>query len=51
MAFGAYPNHAAKTSKKMNRMDEARQATAELEAFRSGYPFLPRLRELLKEMS
>ena len=32
---------------RLNRMDEARQATAELEAFRPGYPFLPRLRELL----
>lgn len=34
---------------RLNRMDEARQATRELEAFRPGYPFLPRLRELLKD--
>jgi tetratricopeptide (TPR) repeat protein len=34
---------------RLERMDEARKTTAELEAFRPGYPFLPRLRELLKE--
>lgn len=32
---------------RLNRMDQARQAATELEAFRPGYPFLPRLRELL----
>ncbi len=34
---------------RLSRMDEARNIAAELEAFRPGYPFLPRLRELLKE--
>jgi tetratricopeptide (TPR) repeat protein len=34
---------------RLNRLDEARKITTELERFRPGYPFLPRLRELLKE--
>jgi len=32
---------------RLNRMDDARKITNELGAFRPGYPFLPRLRELL----
>lgn len=33
---------------RLSRLDEARKITAELERFRPGYPFLPRLRELLR---
>lgn len=33
---------------RLHRMDDARKITSELEAFRPGYPFLPRLKELTK---